>query len=225
MISVIIAWKGGNRLREENLKNTLDCLTKQTEQNFELCLVKRELPYFNKCWLFNIGARQAKYKHLLFLDADMLFGEDLLSKVLDEAKDKKCFICWDKIILKAGKDNPVERNQNPNISETIGGCFYFDKDYYFNVFGGMNENFRGYGAEDNEAYDRLLYLSERPIPRMEYTLTHQYHDWAKVDDREGSDYRANLWVWLFTKKHPRLVIDRLKQAGVGKSESPTFIAI
>jgi len=64
MISVIIAWKGGDKLREENLKNTLDCLTKQTEQRFELCLVERELSYFNKSWLLNIGARQAKHNHL-----------------------------------------------------------------------------------------------------------------------------------------------------------------
>lgn len=225
MISVIIPWKNTSKVREENLKNTIDCLAKQTEQRFELCLVEKELPYFNKSWLLNIGARQAKYEHLVFLDAEMLFENDLLGKILVEAKKYKAFICWDRMIINVGRDNPTERLYTPKTSQNLGGCWYFDKDYYFNEFGGMCENFKGYGAEDNEAWDRLRYVFEVPIPRLDYTLIHQYHDWTPVEDTAGTDYRENLRLWKFSKGHPRVVIDYLKQAGVGKSESPTFIAI
>lgn len=179
---------------------------------------------FNKSWCMNIGARAAKYPHLLFMDADSLFGKDFFITIKHQLRatptpSNKIMFCWNYIICLIGKDNPVGRHIRPDMTCAMGGIWYCEKDFYFNKLGGMNENYFGYGGEDNDVYERACFvLNKTSISYMPYPLAHQYHDWVKPDE--------NCTKYLdITKSRTSTVIERLKEVNHGNKTAPTLIQL
>lgn len=122
------------------------------------------LPYdgpFNKSWCMNVGARLAKSDWLCFIDADMLFGKEYFyyADLWKRKTPVKFFVGWDTIMKLPGKDEPVARLLRNTIL-TAGGVFWCRKDFYWEV-GGMNENYFGYGGEDNDFWVRANVLIGR----------------------------------------------------------------
>jgi predicted glycosyltransferase involved in capsule biosynthesis len=177
---------------------------------------------FNKSWCMNVGAREAKYKHLIFVDADSMFGDDFIRTVKHGIRatpptHNKIMFCWNYLALLPGRDNLVCRFTRPDKTRAMGGIWYAEKEFYFNQFGGMNENYEGYGGEDNDAYERACHLlGLQHISYMAYPLVHQYHHWENPDSNA---------IPLFEKAraHPKLVCERIINANVGKKSAPTFI--
>ena len=127
--------------------------------------------------------------------------------------------CWNYIICLIGKDNPTARHIRPDTTFAMGGIWYAEKDCYFNVLGGMNENYFGYGGEDNDAYERACFAYKiSAVSYMSYPLAHQYHDWAKPNQNCGKYFEI-------TKKYPEIIIKRLKEANLGNKEAPSVIEI
>ncbi len=179
---------------------------------------------FNKSWCMNVGARQAIYPHLLFMDADSLFGKDFfrtIKRYIREtpAPHNNIMFCWNYIIALIGKDNPIARHIRPDMTMAMGGIWYAKKDFYFNEFGGMNENYFGYGGEDNDAYERACFAMKVPaVSYMPYPLAHQYHDWEPQSNRA-------INYFDITRKYPQEIINRLKSIGVGNSDHPSLINV
>lgn len=184
--------------------------------------LKTKSPHFNKSWCMNVGARTAKYNDLIFMDADSLFGADYLKTIDHQVNGtptthSKIMVAWNYLIGLPGKDNPISRHLRPDMLRTLGGIWYANKDFYFGKFGGMNENFEGYGGEDNEAYERacsILGLSN--LSYIGYPIAHQYHDWEPQHSWAVPGFELG-------RKYPIEVTARLIQANVGKRERPTFI--
>ena len=175
---------------------------------------------FNKSWCMNVGAKESKYDDLIFMDADSLLGKDFLLVVRRNVRESsspynKLMFCWNYIIALYGKDNPISRHIRPDTTMAMGGAWYCYKDFYFNEFGGMNENYFGYGGEDNDAYERARYLFNNSPPTMNYPLAHQYHDWVKASD--------TAMKFVITREHPKEIIERLLSANLGNKNSPTII--
>lgn len=183
-----------------------------------------ESDYFNKSWLMNIGAVLANYQYLIFIDADTLFEKDFLDKVqsyIDANIQNKMFMCWDELIAMEGKDNPRRRFIRPPMTVALGGIWCAERQYYFSEFGGMCENFWGYGGEDNEAYERAVLLLDIPTPNfhmMRYTLTHQYHDWEKPHNDATS-------LFLKCRAHSLEICKRIKERGIGRLDAPSLIRL
>lgn len=252
-LSVIVPWKMGNPVREESLRNMLNCIKVQRDVPYELIIVEQTTPQkaeasgtrikeivpqelasfkyfqlinettsFNKSWCMNVGARNSRYSHLLFLDADSLFGPDYFSVVVKSIETipeshNKALICWNWLVAMPGKDNPIVRYIQPYQTRAMGGIWYANKDFYFNTIGGMNENFLGYGGEDNEAYERVCHaLDLSSVSYIAYTLVHQYHDWEKPYDNV-------VKLFEIGREHPGRTSNRLKAACVGQIDKPTFI--
>ena len=180
-------------------------------------------PIFNKSWCMNVGAKAAKSKWLVFLDADLLFGKDFLSRI-NFFRQKgmphiRYFTCWQYILAMPGKDEPILRLIDPSIC-TAGGAFCSQKDFFWNI-GGMNENYFGYGGEDNDLWVRaninLGKKNSNNIPSMPYALVHHYHDWA-IPSPDRLDILSR------TLKYPVQVMDKLvaNKSKLGSLEAPTI---
>jgi len=240
MLSVIVAWRAGDKRREEALNNTLACLKNQSAEH-EIIVVDQSLDSslifdetirhvklpprenFNKSWCFNVGARQAKTDKLVFLDAEMIFEKNFLSEVRGFADKHDAFLCWDTILMMPGRDNPLPRILKPVILKTLGGSFFFNRETYFNKLGGMNENYEGYGCEDNDALDRCINLFDgRKIDVMQYALVHQYHDWEPIDN---DLYKKNQEILRLVRKDLRGFTKQLREANLGNPLHPILINV
>lgn len=257
--SIIIPWQSGDPMREESLKNLLQCLKTQdgtllVKQPiiFELVIVEQvtpqtsyeankkikeilpqefagakyiqlihDNPSFNKSWCMNVGANSAYYDHLIFVDADSLFGKDYLSIITDHVINtnqtiNKVMLCWNRLICMPGRDNPVTRYVRPDITRALGGIWYTYRPYFKSVLGGMNENYASYGGEDNDIYERAVFAQKHDLVMIPYTLVHQYHHWAK--QASNADHLFNISL-----QNCQAVTERLKSTPIGNPEHPTLI--
>lgn len=176
---------------------------------------------FNKSWCMNVGAKQARYPHLVFMDADSLLGADFLRTIKYHIRatippKNNIMFCWNYLIKLPGKDEPISRHVRPDTTMAMGGIWYAKKEFFFGVFGGMNENYAGYGGEDNDAYERACFAMKVPAPvAIPYALAHQYHD--------NEPPSSTVKLWERARANPGMVNLRLAQADLGKRESPTTI--
>lgn len=191
---------------------------------FQYVQVKWESKTFNKSWCMNVAARRAQYNNLLFLDADTLCGADYLKVIRNHLRGtppthSRVMVAWNYLIGLPGKDNPIARHIRPDMVRTLGGVFYAFKPFYFDILGGMNENFEGYGGEDNEAYERAcVALKLTSLSWMAYPLAHQYHDWEVP-------HPGVVGYFEIGRKHSKEVSKRLVEAELGNPNHPTFIKL
>jgi len=197
MISVIIPYTKGDEIREKNLKQLLSNIKKQTYKDYELILVEMlfdkpselniencnhiclrypQNDKFNKSWAINVGVRNSKYNGLFVIDSDIMFGDDYFQKVVDFAKDNpKFFMGYSKIHYETGRDNPEKRVHVQSYLKAAGGVWYADKDFFWSI-GGMNETYFGYGAEDNDFWQRANSVLGK-VNGLQYEVVHAYHHW------------------------------------------------
>ena len=97
----------------------------------------------------------------------------------------------------------------------------------FNVFGGYNEDYFGYGREDSDIWYRANHLLNCKIPYLGYPLVHYYHHWHPdngPNPLNREDKHANVLLDI-TMRKPEEVIRRLLLVKnmLGNKESPTLI--
>lgn len=178
---------------------------------------------FNKSWCMNVGARVAKSEWLCFIDADMLFGKEYLyfAHIWKSNIPIKFFVGWDTIIKLPGKSEPVARLIR-NTVLTAGGVFWCNKDFYWEL-GGMNENYFGYGGEDNDFWARVNVVigeskNRNNVSHCPYPMVHVYHDDAIPSPERF--YHLDRTV-----KYPQEITKRLITANLGKTKGPTVIDV
>ena len=178
---------------------------------------------FNKSWCMNVGAKLAGPGYLVYIDADMLFGKEYLSYCFlwankQEPVNPKFFIGWSWITKLPGRDEPIARIIRPSIM-TAGGIFWILKEFYWSI-GGMNENYFGYGGEDNDFWIRAnCTLGSKNVNNVKdcpYPLVHTYHDNA-VPSKERFVHLDR------TVQYPDAVIKKLKMQELGNCKNPTVV--
>lgn len=248
-LSIIVPYTYGGKDRERALYSCLDSIKDQLMQSFELIIVEevlndnkpmfsghprvnnhiilRDNRKFNKSWIINVAARKANTNSLVIIDADSIMRKEHFGEIFmyrNNHPQFKFFCAYLYLKLQPGKDNPVERLVSSKYLEAIGGAWFCYKDFFFNTLGGINENYFGYGAEDNDMWWRVQLWynntlgngSEYPIPMMPVNMVHQYHDWAP--------FTAERYDMLNkTRNHPDIVTRRLVTAELGKESGPTLI--
>jgi hypothetical protein len=197
-ISVIITYSKSSvdhENRWNGLVTTLECCKKQTFKDYEIILAEHTrdgaktylpfrveqhlvIPYdgiFNKSWISNVAARSAKHDFILSLDADTIFGEDYFQKISDyyETTKNPFFNPWSKIECLTGRDEPTPRWIDAVDMKAAAHAWAFDKTFYWKI-GGMNEKYFGYGAEDQDLWERAQHTL-KAVPIMQYELKHVYH--------------------------------------------------
>lgn len=176
---------------------------------------------FNKSWLMNIAARKATQDVLVFMDADTIFGTEYLYFVnhwrINQKPTPKFFIGWDWIIKLPGRDEPTVRMVR-STALTAGGIFWINKDFFWEA-GGMNENYFGYGGEDNDFWVRANFLlgkrNLKNVSNAPYPLAHIYHHTANPSaDR--------FFLLDRTVQYTQEVINKLKAKSLGQVAQPTL---
>lgn len=252
-LSLIVPYTYGDELRQKAIFHCINSIKAQIYRGYELIIVEEILgsqseskfPYprkvdkhiilkdacrgFNKSWCINVGIKQAKYDNAVIIDADVIFGKEYLNELLKFKKNCPLFFSgYNYIILLPGRDNPVVRIKTHFSIKAMGGIWFTDRNYLFKTLGGMNENYFGYGGEDNDLYERARNILET-IPAMPYPVAHQYHHWRidpikrQTKDLSG-EYKKNLKLLRQgTSRYSEEIIDRLKNAKLGNPKCPTEI--
>jgi predicted glycosyltransferase involved in capsule biosynthesis len=173
---------------------------------------------FNKSWCMNVAAKKASCEILMFLDVDMVFDKTYFDKIMRHKSCKRYFTCWQYIVSMPGKDMPVAKIITKDIL-TAGGAFCVERGFFWDA-GGMNENYFGYGGEDNDLWVRVNRLlgdrTKHNVDFLPYALGHHYHDWAEPSPDRF--YPLNR-----TNQHTATVMAKLKAAPLGNPDGPTLI--
>lgn len=257
MLSVIVPICGRNR--EEQVKTFLRFLRKQTATDYEVILIEqvnanlggvnlggpfydrakvdRYLAieasgknYFNQPWMANVGAKLASGDRFLFLDIDIIFDENYLSRV--KSYRKPFFFGYEKVHLLSKKISEFIRKEGyipENFKDgcttgTSGSLRYAgfsvaaDKNYFFDALGGYNENYPGWGGNDNDIAWRSYKVlnAEFRLPKDIFHLWHPAH-YKRFLTKERKS------IWLTTYNHPEKVTSRIKNLNIGNPKTPTFI--
>ncbi len=245
-LSVIIPYTYGEELREKALKKVLDCISVQTFKNFELILVEQLIKTydhdspsfgiytdtmsriklidpkgrkFNKSWCINVAADIAKSDKLIIIDADMLFGKDYFEKIMRYSKVCPNFFSgYNWITCLPGPDNPVTRVREYNSVAATGGAWFINRKI-FDIVGRMNENYFGYGGEDNDMWERVKHVLNH-MPGIAYPLTHQYHHWHQKTGVNPLN-EERLHIFRKTQTKVERVIEILSNSHSGNPHMPT----
>jgi len=188
--------------------------------------------HFNQPWMANVGARHATGDKFLFLDIDIVTEEDYLQNVVDF--DAPYFFTYSTMYMltKEGSDL-VKKDDNVSVPACKGalvgesGALKFagfavcaQKEFFFDQLGGYNENYFGWGGNDNDIAWRARHIlgKEHRLPGNIYHMWHPraYTEFLKWERKS---------IWLTTKRHPQVVTNRLKKAKLGKENDFTLIDI
>jgi len=177
---------------------------------------------FNKAWVMNVGARCSKEEGLIFIDAEMSFGSYFVELIAENAKKWDFFNCWSSYICMPGRDNPNKRvHVFPKTVSCLIGAFYSTKKFFFERLGGYNENYFGYGGEDNDIFWRAQHILGS-IPFMTYEITHNYHHWHPKDGPNPLNEQREEMMNI-TKNDPASMIKKLVSSKIGDIRCPTLV--
>lgn len=163
---------------------------------------------FNKAWGLNVAARQASHDLLVIGDADMVMPGDALQRSVSacaerfDAVNPYAHLCDLSEIetrkylageLELADIEAAERVDRTPAGEFLcfcGGICVFRRDVYF-ALGGMDENFLGWGGEDDAMSINLQRYTKRLAVQQGSTA---YHLWHPRSPRryQHPHYRRNL---------------------------------
>ena len=243
-LSIVIPYTYGGEQREECLKNLMRVIKAQTFGKYEVIIVEQILGLketgqcsqrdgvdqyvllkdsenrpFNKSWCINVGIKRASSSNVLVVDSDTIFGSNYFESIMAfREQSPKFFNGYSYIVLLPGKDNPLIRIKKHSEVHAVGGAWFANRQFFFEELGGMNENYFGYGAEDNDTWERANYLL-KGIPEMDYPVVHQYHDWHP-ENGPNSLNKDRMILLRATQRDIPATIEKLKKCDLGKTTTP-----
>lgn len=159
--------------------------------------IESDKPY-NRSWAFNVAIKRAKSNIIIFGDSDLIMEHNQFISGINALNEYDMVSPYHKVIdLTPEETNtPIQNiltinrvgrgetdNQKINIS---GGIAMFKKDSIIKI-GGWNEDFIGWGAEDDEMTIRVKkYLK---WTELKGTCYHLYHSRTAPDQK---NYHHNL---------------------------------
>lgn len=198
---------------------------------------------FNLSWCRNVGAREAKGDILVLMDSDFVFEREYFSKISEykgkfAAGSETYYWCnhehptnqWINTrdfnhfrVRAGGPRDEVFKFRSMSMGCGYGAILIYDRKWYWEVFGGYNENFFRYGWEDKSAIETIKVLlgkTDDDMDRIMYDTAHLSHRSKDVRNITSNEKIFNTFRSLDQKG----LAERIKKACVGKIDSPTLIS-
>lgn len=197
---------------------------------------------FNLSWCRNVGAREANGEIIVLMDSDFVF-ENNYFQVISEfngefaAGAETYYWCntedptseWlrtrDFNLFRkkgAGPRDPVFQFRSMTKGCGYGAILIYNRNWFWDVFGGYNENFFRYGWEDKAATETIKFLlkrSDETMDRIPYEAAHLSHRSKDVRNINLNEKLFND----FTNMDQNDLVNRIKEASVGKKDFPSII--
>jgi glycosyltransferase involved in cell wall biosynthesis len=197
---------------------------------------------FNLSWCRNVGAREAKGEVIILMDSDFVFEREYFQKISEfkgefAAGAETYYWCnteaptlewirtrnFDNIRNKGGEArDPVFKFRSMTRGCGYGAILVYNKKWFWETFGGYNENFFRYGWEDKAATETIKILlgkNDETMIRIPYEAAHLSH---RGKDARNMNLNEKLF-YQFTSLDQRELSQKIKNAGVGKKDKPTTI--
>jgi glycosyltransferase involved in cell wall biosynthesis len=197
---------------------------------------------FNLSWCRNVGAREASGDIIILMDSDFVFERDYFQKI---SEFKGEFAAGAETYYWCNTEVPTNewlRSRDFSVFRRLGGeprdpvfkfrsmtrgCGYgailvYNKKWFWETLGGYNENFFRYGWEDKAATETiksLLGKNDEEMDRIPYEAAHLSH---RSKDVRNLNINEKLF-YKFTEMNQKDLSIKIKEANVGKKNSPTII--
>ena len=252
MLSIILTIGKFEKAREEALSYMLSAIANQSIQDYELIIVEQcdekmnyvamiddvvaKIPCsyiavrgdrYSTTWGYNIGAKNSSGDILVFMCADLIFGNDYFKQIIDKFPGDYSF-GWNKIIklndigsqcykqyqqyTAIWPNEYIELEQLPHPLGGAGASIIYDREFFFKKFGGFNETYTDNLAWDNDAGMRTAYAAGHINPlrwnTIDYCVLHLFHGGRSA----GKSNREMLDI---TEYNPQLITDEIIKTGCG----------
>ena len=147
-----------------------------------LLLFTQSNDLFNKSAAVNEGVKKATTSHVVMMDSDVLIEKDVFDKSLSLLDSFFDFVYpFNRMVQQIYSiGESIENFDFSNVDSEIeirpnadGGCLFCRKQSLLNI-GGFNQNYKGWGGEDNEVTLRIN-LSDYKSVRLNNILYHLHH--------------------------------------------------
>jgi len=153
--------------------------------------LKTDLP-FNKAWAFNVALRYCDTPIIIYGDSDLIMHPQAFLQAVQTLDFYDCVNPYNSVIDLTPQEGMMDLNSILQINRIgrgeaaddiqkvpmMGGIFMMKKEAFYKI-GGHNEDFIGWGAEDNYL-DVMVknFLTHTTLPNKCY---HFYHEKSKID--------------------------------------------
>lgn len=223
MLSYIINHRGRSGYRLDNLVFLVEYLKRLNdieiivvEQDSEAFLINHNFGnkckyvflksdgLFNHSWGFNAGYKRATYNLLAFGDNDVMITDDAFRQSVDLLNQNFIVNPYTTIVNTSLEEaniiritrtlHPITREGRGHVN-FCGGLVFFTRSNFEKV-GGWDENFRGWGGEDNAMsdYQIPLVIGKDFMKEVEGVGYHLWHDRTIDDSFHQSNYKNNLSI-------------------------------
>lgn len=197
---------------------------------------------FNLSWCRNVGARESQGELLVLMDSDFVFEENYFLEISKfsgafAAGAETYYWCnseeptqeWIRTrnfssfrLRGAGPKDPVFKFRSMTRGCGYGAILVYNKEWFWNTFGGYNENFFRYGWEDKAATETiksLLGKNDENLDRIQYEAAHLNH---RAKDVRNMGLNEKLFN-QFTSMNQFELSQKIKSANVGKRNEPSIV--
>ena len=201
---------------------------------------------FNLSWCRNVGAKNANGEKLVLMDADMVFESEYFNRIIENKEmfaggaSKYHWISQESITEGFVKTKDFNWIYNYGLGRPkdyifrfepfSNGCGYgailiFNREWYWNIFGGYPEDFFRYGWEDKAAVEiikGLLNISEdKDLSKIDYEVIHLSH-FSKDSKNMKKNEEIYKKIKMLDKKD---LSKKIKLMNLGEIDSPKIINI
>lgn len=253
MLSVVVAIMGEQPERVTAFMETLRCIRQQTLKDYEFVIVEQysEEPLWRevadlalaryiavqddihcRSWCKNVGARETVGDTLVFLDADVIFGNNYFRIIAETFDPRNGYSAgWNSTLwlTRVG----LEEYQRTRIyipywvpiyvlwdlpiglekGTTFGLSTVFERGF-FDRLGGFNENYVLWAPDDKDMLARAAAASgDSEFHTLDYTMIHLWHGFRKKGPEEEQQRLLS-----YVKKYPLEVSELLVAANLGNPE-------